>query len=55
MNKTIIVTEEFDDKGNLVKRTTTTTETGDTYTPYAPRVPWDGQWICDTGKTYVTG
>ena len=50
MSKTV-VTEEFDDKGNLVKRTTTTTETGDTYTPY---LPWRPNVWADIGdKTYL--
>lgn len=53
MSKTV-VTEEFDDKGNLVKRITTTTETGDPYTPYFPSTPWMPN-IWTTDKTYVTG
>jgi len=54
MSKTV-VTEEFDDEGNLVKRITTTTETGDAYTPYYP-YSWpygNGHWYND-GKIIVT-
>ena len=47
---TTTVTEEFDSEGNLVKRTTTT-ETGDTYTPY---LPWRPNVWADIGdKTYL--
>lgn len=54
MSKTV-VTEEFDNEGHLVKRITTT-ETGETYTPYYqwpyPSYPYI-TWNKD--KTYVTG
>ena len=58
MSKTV-VTEEFDSEGNLVKRITTT-ETGDTYTPFYPsQGPWWQQptypYVTNSNKTYVTG
>ena len=49
MSKTV-VTEEFDNEGNLVKRTTST-ETGDTYTPY---FPGQGQWTNPSWYPYIT-